>query len=186
MLSLYLQSENVVLKLISSEAINGIIDFYSRNHERIAKYNPAIPDEYFNAGYWENKVRYRNSILKRERALDLLIFLPEYPDRVIGHVRIFNIESAPRYCCEIGYSIDGLLEGRGYMRDAICLALSFIKNGLALHRVTALCHPDNIRSKKLLSSIGFEEEGVLHDALLLDSNWQDMVLLFLLVDRDEC
>ncbi|MHB1483867.1 MAG: GNAT family N-acetyltransferase [Saccharofermentanales bacterium] len=181
MLSLNLQGEKVVLKLVSGELINGIIDFYDRNRERISQYNPVIPAEYFSAAFWENKAKYRNSSLKREHALDLMVLLPEYPERVIGHIRIFNIEPSPRYSCEIGYTIDGLLEGRGYMHEAIRLALSFIKNGLALHRVTAICHPENARSQKLLASLDFKKEGVLHESLSMNDGWQDMDLFYCLI-----
>jgi ribosomal-protein-alanine N-acetyltransferase len=168
--------DRIGIGFLSNEDIPAVMDFYKRNGGRIAKYNPDPPNEYQTPEYWGTKIRFRNSSLKRERALDFYLFLPDLPQRITGHIRLFNIESYPRYSCEIGYTIDQLLEGGGYMAEALCLALTFAKEGLAIHRVVALCHPQNSRSKKLLASLGFREEGVLHESMLQDGVWQDMIL----------
>ena len=168
--------DRIGIGFLSKEDIPAVMDFYKRNAERIAQFNPLPPDEYQTPEYWETKIRFHRSSLKRERALDFYLFLPDLPQRITGHIRLFNIESHPRHSCEIGYAIDQLLEGGGYMAEALGLALAFAKEGLMLHRVIALCRPENGRSKKLLASLGFREEGVSHESTLQDGAWQDMMV----------
>jgi len=171
-----MEGERINIGFLSKESIPFVMDFYMRNQERIAQFNPPVSEEYLEPEFWEKKVRYRNSALKREKALDFFLFLPDRPQRIVGHIRLFNLESSPRCSCEIGYTIDGLLEGGGFMFEALGMALSFAKNGLNLHRVVALCHPENDKSKKLLSALGFREEGVSHESMLLNGVWQDMAV----------
>lgn len=170
-----IKGEKIDLGMISQDAIPGIIDFYERNRDRIAMFNPPLPEDYFTAEYWKKKLRYQNSSLKREKSVDFYLFLPDRPEKVVGHIRLFNIESTPRCSCEAGYTIDSLLEGRGYMFEALSLALSFAKNGLRLHRMTAECHPDNLKSRNLLLASGFREEGTSYESMWLRDCWQDMI-----------
>ena len=171
-----INGNRIDIGLLSRNDIPGVMEFYARNRDRIALYNPLIPLEYVDVEYWEKKIRFSNSSLKREKAMDFYLFLPDRPEKVVGHIRLFNIESFPRFSCEIGYAVDTLLEGGGFMHEALSLALSFAKNGLGLHRVVALCHPDNSRSKKLLTSLGFREEGVSYESMWMKDAWQDMLL----------
>lgn len=174
--SFIIEGERICIGFLSKETISCVMDFYERNKERIALFNPSIPVEYLTSAFWEKKVRFRNSSLKNEKALDFYMFLPDRTDRIVGHIRLFNIESSPRFSCEIGYTVDSMLEGGGYMYEALCMALSFAKNGLDIHRVVAFCHPGNNRSKKLLASLGFREEGVSHESMFLNDSWQDMLV----------
>ncbi len=171
-----LNGEKVILRLLSVDLIDEIISFYDRNKERISRFNPKLSQDYFDYSYWDKKYRFRNSTLRKERALDFYICLPDRPEKVVGHIRIFNIESTPRESCEIGFTIDSLLEGRGYMHEAISLVLCFIRSGLNLHRVVAQCHTSNIRSQNVLSSLDFKKEGVLSEALFINDIWHDMLL----------
>ncbi len=166
--------DRICIGLLAKSDILAVIAFYSQNHERVAKYNPPPPPEYATVEYWGKKIRLANSTLKREKSMDFYLFLPDRSEKIVGHIHLFNIESAPRCSCEIGYTIDALLEGGGYMHEALGLALGFAKNGLGLHKVTALCHPENARSKRLLASLGFREEGVSYGSMRMDDGWQDM------------
>ncbi len=181
MASFQIIGERINIGFLTKGSIPSVLDFYSRNQARIRLYNPEVPAEYGSAQYWENRVRVRNSCLKRERALDFYLFLPDRPDRIIGHIRLSNIEGSPRNSAEIGYTIDLLLEGGGYMAEALGLALRFAKEGLTLHRIVAFCHRDNNRSRKLLQALGFREEGVSREALWIHGEWQDMLLYALIL-----
>ena len=164
----------ICIGLLAKGDIPAVMAFYSQNRERIAKYNPPVPPEYATEEYWGKKIRFANSSLKREKAMDFYLFFPDRPEKIVGHIHLFNIESAPRCSCEAGYAVDSLLEGGGYMHEALGLALGFARNGLGIHRVTALCHPENARSKKLLAALEFRQEGVSYESMRMNDRWQDM------------
>ena len=50
-----------------------------------------------------------------------------------------------------------------------CTKLAF--NELRMHKVTAVVHPGNVPSMKLLNRLGFVQEGLLHDYLILHGKW---------------
>lgn len=62
---------------------------------------------------------------------------------------------------EIGYSIVRDFRGRGIAREAVQAMLdeAFVQAGL--QRINAYCVPENAASRRVLSSLGFREEGVL-------------------------
>jgi ribosomal-protein-alanine N-acetyltransferase len=47
---------------------------------------------------------------------------------------------------------------------------------MGLHRIMANHMPSNLRSAKLLQSLGFEREGVARSYLQIAGQWEDMVL----------
>ena len=57
---------------------------------------------------------------------------------------------------EIGYMLHADFRGKGYMSEAITMALNFGWNTLELERVIAITASDNTPSIKLLESMGFK------------------------------
>jgi [ribosomal protein S5]-alanine N-acetyltransferase len=60
----------------------------------------------------------------------------------------------------IGYWIGAVHARRGYMREALPLALGFAAREHALARVEAFVLPENEASLRLLAGLGFERAGV--------------------------
>lgn len=64
---------------------------------------------------------------------------------------------------EIGYELNPGFWRNSYMKEAILPILTFGFETMQLHRVDAFIDPANIASEKLLTSLSFKEEGLLHD-----------------------
>ena len=82
-----------------------------------------------------------------------------------------NIAPAFYGSCEIGYKFSSEFHHMGYATEAVgfCTKLAF--NELRMHKVTAVVHPGNVPSMKLLNGLGFVQEGLLHDYLILHGKW---------------
>ena len=95
----------------------------------------------------------------------------ENPCRIIGTVCIHNIAPAFYGSCEIGYKFSSEFHHMGYATEAVgfCTKLAF--NELRMHKVTAVVHPGNVPSMKLLNGLGFVQEGLLRDYLMLHGQW---------------
>ena len=61
------------------------------------------------------------------------------------------------------------------MKEAIQAAVDFIFKHWKLHRVEANIVPRNQKSIKLISGLGFEEEGYSKKYLKLNGAWEDHV-----------
>jgi diamine N-acetyltransferase len=70
--------------------------------------------------------------------------------------------------------------GRGLGRVALGLVLDHASQVLGAHRVWLDVKPDNARARRLYAAAGFEEEGVLRDALKTEAGYESLVLMALL------
>jgi ribosomal-protein-alanine N-acetyltransferase len=79
-------------------------------------------------------------------------------DECIGMVNYHHRE-ARNHRLEIGYILNAEWHGRGLMGEAAQAMLSHCVDNLRARRITAIIHPDNTPSIKLVTRLGFECEG---------------------------
>jgi [ribosomal protein S5]-alanine N-acetyltransferase len=97
-------------------------------------------------------------------------------DALIGGINISNIRRGVAQDCTIGYWIGQPYARQGHARHAVQAIVKHAFETLHLHRVQAACIPSNFRSRGLLESIGFREEGYAREYLRINDMWQDHVL----------
>ncbi|UCC11821.1 MAG: GNAT family N-acetyltransferase [candidate division WOR-3 bacterium] len=73
--------------------------------------------------------------------------------------------------------------GKGYARDALETYLRWLFDDIGIHRVTLECYSTNMRAVKFYERLGFNKEGVLREAVLIDGTYHD-VFSFGLLKRD--
>ena len=96
---------------------------------------------------------------------------------LLGGITIGYIRRGAAQSCMIGYWMGERYAGRGHMKAALRLTVSYIFDRLQLHRIEAACIPENERSIGLLESSGFRREGYLREYLKIDGQWRDHLLL---------
>lgn len=106
-------------------------------------------------------------------------------DEVIGSCGYNYWQLQGAYRGEIGCDLSPACWGLGYMKEALRLVLDFGFDIMELNRIEALCHPDNIRAKRLVKSLGFQQEGVLRQYRQTSSGFQDVNLHALLREEWE-
>jgi ribosomal-protein-alanine N-acetyltransferase len=79
------------------------------------------------------------------------------------------------HCAHLGFGLDGTLEGRGYMREALEAIIAHAFGSMRLHRIEANHQPQNLRSAALLRRLGFVPTGYARDYLLIAGEWRDHV-----------
>ena len=84
---------------------------------------------------------------------------------------------------ELAYWIAPDEWGNGYATAAADRLVAHAYDDLGLHRVTASAFADNAASRRVLESVGFEEEGVARKAAFVDGDWLDVVRYGLLVEE---
>jgi len=84
----------------------------------------------------------------------------------------------------LGFSIARRFEGKGLMREALIAATNFMFEREGLHRIMANFRPENIRSERLLTSIGFRREGFARSYLQINGRWADHVLTSMINPAD--
>ena len=81
---------------------------------------------------------------------------------------------------ELGYELNPKFWRKAYMKEAVQAIIPFAFKTMNLHRIEAFIDPANISSEKLLSSIGFQEEGTMRDFFFEKGKFVDATIFGLL------
>jgi ribosomal-protein-alanine N-acetyltransferase len=82
----------------------------------------------------------------------------------------------------LGYYAFAPFAGRGYMAEALALALDRAYGELALHRVEVNVQPSNRRSLALVERLGFAREGFSRRYVKIGGRWRDHVRFAMLAE----
>ena len=110
----------------------------------------------------------------RSYALLLETLAPE--PRIVGRVVLSEVVRGPFENAYLGYWIDRNEQRAGLMTEAVDRVVRFAFEDLGLHRVQAAVIPHNTGSRRVLSKVGFREEGVAERYLRIAGEWHDHVL----------
>lgn len=101
---------------------------------------------------------------------------------LIGSCGLFSWNRQWRKC-SVGYELAHETQRHGYMREALVAILAWGYTHMHVNRIEAQIHPDNKASLKLVSGVGFVEEGRLREIGYWSGQHHDM-LQFSLLRRD--
>ena len=101
---------------------------------------------------------------------------------LVGVVNFSEIVRGSFHSAYMGYYGFAGMTGRGYMTEALALALDFALRDLGLHRIEANVQPGNARSLALVERIGFVREGYSRRYVKVGGRWRDHIRLALLAE----
>lgn len=179
MLFLY-ETPRLVLKILKPDAADAVLDFYNRDKALFEKYEMDRVPDFYTIKHQQKMLRYEYNSAFKSQLFRYYVFTKENPNQIIGTICIHNISPSFYGSCEIGYKFSSQFHHKGFAHEAVgfCTMLAF--DELKLHKVTAIASPHNFASLKLLSRLGFLQEGLLRDYLFLHGKWCDHYLLGLL------
>jgi len=92
---------------------------------------------------------------------------------LVGRVGLMEIDTAAR-CAELGYMLRTDFEGQGLMTEAVYTLASHALGPGGLHRLSANVDVENIGSQRVLSRLGFRQEGTLRQVVHHpERGWRD-------------
>jgi ribosomal-protein-alanine N-acetyltransferase len=99
-------------------------------------------------------------------------------DRCIGGLRYYEYTGHNFLIAEIGYELERACWGQGLMTEALAAAVDFGFHRIGLSRIQATAHPDNAASRRVLTKVGFAEEGILRRWSFNERTaaWEDRVM----------
>lgn len=175
-----LKSARTILRLAEVDDIPAIIDYYTANKAHLTPFEPTRTEDFYRQSYWCREVKERLEAFSTDKSLKLFLFKQENPRVIIGSINFANFVRGVFQSCTLGYSLAAAEQGRGYMTEALEVAIAYVFDQLNLHRIMAAYIPHNQRSGKLLKRLGFVVEGYARDYLMIDGQWQDHILTSLI------
>lgn len=98
---------------------------------------------------------------------------------LIGTCGFYNLVADSRKAT-IGYDLNPAYWGRGIMREALNEIIRFGFEELRLNRIQCTILPENARSTRVVTGLGFTREGVLRENAIFEGRFQDDVVFSLL------
>ena len=109
-----------------------------------------------------------------------LPFAISWQGRLAGQVSVASITRGAVQSASIGYWIDERHAGRGIVPTAVALVVDHCFSAAGLHRLEINVRPENTASLRVVSKLGFREEGIRRGFLYVDGAFRDHVAFALL------
>jgi len=113
----------------------------------------------------------------------LLPFAIEFNGELAGQITLSGIQYGSLWSGSIGYWIAKNLAGRGVMPIAVAMITDYAFSRLGLHRVEINIRPENAPSLRVVSKLGFRDEGLRKGYLHIQGKWCDHRTFALLSDE---
>lgn len=171
-----LYSEDIELKLLTLEDAEALMEYYIRNKDHLRAFEPSRDSSFYTIDTQKELISESYRQFLSGTTVDMGIFKE---NNLIGKVKISNIVGGIFKNGIIGYSIDKDQQGKGYMKEAVKMALEYAFKELRLHRIEASALVENIRSRNVLKSCGFKELGLNESYLFIDGKWRDHITYYI-------
>jgi ribosomal-protein-alanine N-acetyltransferase len=175
-----LESARTILRLARPDDVPAIINYYIANKAHLAPFEPKKFDEFYTKNYWYFEIKRRFDDCMTGQSLKLFLYEKENSTVIIGAINFGNFVRGVFQSCNLGYSLAASKQGKGYMTEALHVAIDYVFTELNMHRIIAAYLPHNQRSGSVLKRLGFQVEGYARDYLLIDGQWQDHILTSLI------
>lgn len=147
----------------------------TRSREHLECWEPVWPDNAHSRADWNRR---RKAWRKGWKSGQARVFLMRrLEDRaMVGGVSLTNIRQWPAESASLGYWLGDDHQGNGYMREGVAGVCDWALGVLGLQRIEAGTLPENTRSRSVLESVGFKEEGYAAAYLEIAGKRRDHVL----------
>ena len=170
-----LNTERLALRNLTPENTEEMLDYYIRNEEHLRQYEPTRDSSFYT---YEGQKEILTESFRQfidGTSIDLGIFKDE---KLIGKIKLSNIVYGILRNAFVGYSIDKVHQGKGYMKEALNTVCSYAFEEMGLHRLEASTLMDNSRSQGVLKACGFNELGISEKYLYINGEWRDHKIFY--------
>ncbi|KCZ93884.1 acetyltransferase [Hyphomonas johnsonii MHS-2] len=145
----------------------------SRSH--LEPWEPRWPTDANSKADWTRRLRAWTVAWKEGRAYVFLIRRVS-DNALVGGASLTHVRAWPASSASLGYWLGADFEGQGYMREAVSTLCGWAFGRLGLWRIEAGTLAENDRSRQVLESVGFTEEGYARAYLEIAGERRDHVL----------
>ncbi|GAE34725.1 GNAT family N-acetyltransferase [Halalkalibacter akibai] len=172
-----LETERLLLREIEKDDVTDIFRCFS--NDKVTRYYGQETLE--NVGQADAIIEFFSNSYKEKRAIRWGIERKE-TEGLIGTIG-FNAWSPKHKRAEIGYEIHPDHWRKGYTSEALLRIIQYGFNELGLTRIGAVVFIENEASNKLLTKMGFQQEGILREYMYQNGRAYDTFVYSILKDN---
>ncbi|MEG8248649.1 GNAT family N-acetyltransferase [Pseudomonas paracarnis] len=166
--------ESYCLRPLACDDFERISRYERVNRKHLQPWEPLRDEEYFTTGNAKARVEQQVNNMQADNALCFLLLAES--GEVLARCNYTNIVRGVFQACHLGFSLAESAQGRGLMNKTLQVTNRHCFEQLGLHRIMANHLPRNVRSERLLESLGFEKEGHARAYLKIAGAWEDHTL----------
>ncbi len=181
--SVVLHTERFVLTTLGESWADALLDYQTRNREFWREWNPLMPDDFYTHAMQRARLRADAELLRQGLGLRLYVLhkgAEQGP--IMADLAFNNIVRGAFQSCHLGYKTDVSAINQGVVTEALRAAIAYAFDEMKLHRIEANVMPRNVRSRRVVSKLGFAEEGLARKYLKIHGVWEDHIHYVLLND----
>lgn len=176
------ETDRLILRTIDPSYTKKVLDYYIRNKDFLEPWEPKREPFFYKPITQRKTIRREMELMNSLSMLRLWIFKKDDTRfmKIIGTISFSNIVRGCFKSCYLGYKLDKDKVNNGYMSEAIEKGIQIMFDEYKLHRIEANIMPRNTPSIKVVTKLGFINEGMSKKYLMIDGEWEDhyhMVLL---------
>jgi ribosomal-protein-alanine N-acetyltransferase len=149
--------------------------------EFLTPWEPSWAADELTRAAFRRRLRRYESEIRNDASYPFFVFRSK-DHALVGGCTVSNVRRGVCQSASLGYWIGQTHARNGYTFTAVQTVIPFVFETLGLHRLEAACIPDNEPSRRLLSKVGFREEGYAREYLQINGEWRDHKLFALLRD----
>jgi len=154
------QTERLLIRILTSSDAPMVLDFYERNKEAFAPWEPLPDKMFYNLDYQIENLDAEMKLFLKNHTIRFYLSEILKPDRIIGTLSFTNIQQGSTGSCNIGYRIDKDCQRNGFASEALRFMLPIVMKDMHLYRIEADIMVNNAASIKLIEAMGFAYEGI--------------------------
>lgn len=142
------------------------------NMEYLAPWEPEWTDADLTRNSFRSRLNAQKRMISDGRGYPFHIFRAA-DLKLIGAVNVTQILRHPSQSAHLGYWLGQDYARQGYARAAVRAVTEFCFTDLGLHRINAAVQSDNEPSIRLLTALGFTQEGTARGYIKINAHWRD-------------
>ncbi|KPX21969.1 Ribosomal protein alanine acetyltransferase [Pseudomonas syringae pv. delphinii] len=167
--------EGFSIRVLAFDDCELINRYEKANRKHLQPWEPLRDDDYFILENARSRVQQQWESMQTGSAVFFLVTESDGGE-LLGRCSYTNIVRGVFQACSLGFSLAETAQGRGLMKRALEVTNRYCFEQMGLHRIMANHMPANVRSERLLQSLGFEKEGYARAYLKIAGVWEDHVL----------
>ncbi len=167
--------ENLLLRTYAIEDADALYDAINESRSHLHAWLPWVGST-TKAEHSLQFIQKSHQQLNNQEGLALGIF---YNDKIIGGVGMHDWDQVTKRA-QIGYWISKGYEGKGIINKCLVKFIAYLFEKLSLNKVEIHFIPQNKRSAKVATRLGFKTEGIIRQSTMRNGMPEDMVVTGLL------
>ncbi|CAM4467138.1 ribosomal-protein-alanine N-acetyltransferase [Paenibacillus endophyticus] len=170
-----MNNNRVYIRLMADKDSEQLHAIRQRNYYFFKPFEPIRPDEYFTLEEQRRIIQAGIKGAEEDRNYVFGVF-EKQSESLMGRIELSGVVRGPFQNASLGFFMDEVHNGKGYMTEAIGLVLEYAFSEVGLHRIQAGVMPRNLASVRVLEKAGFRYEGLAKRYLKINGEWEDHAL----------